>query len=243
MGLWVLSFVAGVLTVLAPCVLPILPILLGGSIWGDRWRPWRIIGAFAVAIFLFSLFLKVVVVQLHLRPETLVKISATLLIIFGISILLPRLWNKLTHLTKLEQMTGQATQWVQQTIWGDIALGFLLGPLFNTCSPTYALLVSTILPSSFWSGVLYILAYTLWLVAILSVIILVGRTFVKKLHRLADPRGWFKIVLGVLLIVIGVSIRMKREKKLETRLIEHHLFVDTTQWELRVLKEVKEEMK
>jgi hypothetical protein len=43
----IVSLVAGLLTVLAPCVLPLLPVILGGSVvrdGHDRWRPYIITG-------------------------------------------------------------------------------------------------------------------------------------------------------------------------------------------------------
>ncbi len=52
-----LSYVAGLLTALAPCVLPLLPIILGGSLAGekkDKWRPYIITGSLVVSLILFN---------------------------------------------------------------------------------------------------------------------------------------------------------------------------------------------
>jgi cytochrome c biogenesis protein CcdA len=77
MTLLVLSFVAGVLTVLAPCVLPILPVIVGGSVVnGKKSRPWVIIISFAVSILIFTLILQRLVQQFGLRPSTLTKVAA-----------------------------------------------------------------------------------------------------------------------------------------------------------------------
>jgi len=48
------------LTILAPCVLPLLPVILGASVEDskDKWRPYIIIAALSVSIIIFSLLLK-----------------------------------------------------------------------------------------------------------------------------------------------------------------------------------------
>ena len=54
-----LSLIAGALTVLAPCVLPFLPVIVGGSLGhGSRRRPYLIAGALVVSLLVFTLLLK-----------------------------------------------------------------------------------------------------------------------------------------------------------------------------------------
>jgi len=57
-----LSFLAGVLTILAPCVLPVLPVIIGGSLSttkGEKYRPYVIAASLAASIIGFTLLLKV----------------------------------------------------------------------------------------------------------------------------------------------------------------------------------------
>ena len=61
MILLILSFFAGILTVFAPCILPLLPLIIGGSITGDekqKYRPYIIIGSLVVSLIGFTLLLK-----------------------------------------------------------------------------------------------------------------------------------------------------------------------------------------
>lgn len=59
-----LAFAAGILTVAAPCVLPLLPVVVGGAMVraGDerraRWRPFIIAGSLVISVVLFTLLLK-----------------------------------------------------------------------------------------------------------------------------------------------------------------------------------------
>jgi len=60
MILLIVSFIAGVLTILAPCILPLLPVVLGGAVSdaGNRRRPFIIIIALSLSVFIFTLLLK-----------------------------------------------------------------------------------------------------------------------------------------------------------------------------------------
>ena len=65
-----LSLIAGALTVLAPCVLPFLPVIVGGSLGhGSRRRPYLIAGALVVSLLVFTLLLKASTAFLNIDPR------------------------------------------------------------------------------------------------------------------------------------------------------------------------------
>lgn len=109
--------------------------------------------------------------RLGITPDTLTKLSAGLLVIFGIFLLMPDLRTFLMHLSGLETATQRATRQNGSGLGGDLLLGFLLGPIFNSCSPTYAILVSTILPVSFLRGLVNILLYILGVCLMLALVV------------------------------------------------------------------------
>jgi cytochrome c-type biogenesis protein len=85
-----LAFAAGALTIAAPCVLPMLPIILGASAGqSDRLRPVLIILGFAAVFsataFLFGLFPTV----LGLSPESVRQAAAFSLLLFGLLMIWP----------------------------------------------------------------------------------------------------------------------------------------------------------
>ena len=64
-----ISFFSGILTVLAPCVLPLLPVILGGSLAGQsKKRPYIIITSLIVSLLLFTLLLKASTILIHVDP-------------------------------------------------------------------------------------------------------------------------------------------------------------------------------
>ncbi|MCA9327976.1 cytochrome c biogenesis protein DipZ, partial [Candidatus Saccharibacteria bacterium] len=67
-----LSFIAGLLTVFAPCVLPLLPVILGGSFdptTRDRRRPYIIIASLLASLILFTILLKASTVLIGVDPK------------------------------------------------------------------------------------------------------------------------------------------------------------------------------
>lgn len=90
MELLLLSFVAGVVTVLAPCVLPLLPIIIGSGVSENRLRPVVIIASFALSVIGITLLLKRLVTQFGILPDMLTRVSAVMLIVFGFFLVVPK---------------------------------------------------------------------------------------------------------------------------------------------------------
>src|SRR5215469_6247461 len=83
------AFLAGIVTILSPCILPILPIVLSG-VSGDKKRPYGIILGFILSFTIFTLFLATIVKLTGIPSNTLRNIAGVVLILFGMSLLLPQ---------------------------------------------------------------------------------------------------------------------------------------------------------
>ena len=231
--MWLLfaSFIAWMLTILAPCVLPILPVILAGSLWSyNKYRPLIITVSFAISVIVFTLILKLSISSFGIDQSILEKISATILILFGFFLLFPEIWDYISMKTGLHNAwTSSNKKWV----YWDILLGFSLWPIFNSCSPTYAIIVAIILPVSFFEWLTYLLAYTLWFSLILLLIWYQWMWLISRFKRIAHPKSWFKRIMGVLLIIVWVVVASWYEKTLQTKLLDTWLFdnlVNLEQW-------------
>jgi cytochrome c-type biogenesis protein len=168
MAIFIISFLAGVLTILAPCVLPMLPIILGGTLNQSNYkRIVTIIVSFMISIIVFTFLLKVSTAFIDIPPHTWSVISGVILILFGIVTLFPNSWERFKLFLRLPQVSGPEKS---DSVWGQILLGASLGPIFSTCSPTYTLIIATILPLSLWAGVTSIILYALGLGLVLGAV-------------------------------------------------------------------------
>lgn len=238
MVLLFVAFVSGILTVLAPCILPLLPVIVGGSIAGgvNRKRAYVVCASLAVSVIVFTLLLKVSTILIDVPQETWQLVSGGILVLLGLATVFPALWERLPYLQAMSVGSNRLVSqgFMKQSTAGDIVVGAALGPVFTTCSPTYFVILATILPVGFFAGILHLFAYTAGLTITLLLIALVGQRLVDHLGLASDPRGWFRRGMGVLFIVIGLSIASGVQKEIETWLLDH--VFDVTRVEQRLLE-------
>lgn len=221
-----ISYVAGLLTALAPCVLPLLPIILGGSLSGekkDKWRPYIITASLVISLILFTLLLKASTVFIGIDPKIWTIGSGILVIILGFFMLFPDLWARMIGKLGIEHrsqgLLGKAYK-QENGVLSAILIGAALGPIFNSCSPTYAWVIATVLPSSTLLGMFYLTFYVLGVATALLAIALLGRRLLEKIKWASDPKGWFQRGIAVLFILVGIFVATGLDKKVQTYLVE-----------------------
>ncbi|MBI4080015.1 redoxin family protein [Candidatus Kaiserbacteria bacterium] len=237
MLLLLISFVAGVLTALAPCVLPLLPVIVGGSLaGGSRRRAYTICISLGVSIIAFTLLLKATTILLGVPQYVWQWISGGILLAFGITMVFPQLWDALPLINSLSRGSNAllAVGYRKNSIAGDALMGAALGPVFASCSPTYFVILATVLPASFLMGLADLLAYALGLSGFLLVIALAGQKLVDRLGVTIEPGGWFRRGIGALFILVGVLVATGTMQRIEVWLLDQGLF-DITGIEQRLL--------
>ena len=223
MELLPLAFLAGILTVLSPCVLPLLPVVLAGSAAEENRRaPYIIIASLAVSVVLFTLLIKATTVLLGVPSNVWLIISGSLVAFIGASLAFPRIWDWIAERLKLPEASGRlsAGTATRTGTSRNVLLGFSLGPAFTSCSPTYGLILAVVLPANFTVGLSNLAAYTVGLAAVLLLVALGGRKVTKRLGWATNPTGMFRRGLGVFLVLVGLLIASGQIRTIETWLIE-----------------------
>jgi len=131
-----LAFAAGVLTAAAPCILPLLPVLLGASIGQqDRWRPLFLVAGFIMAFSGFAILFGSFSTVLGLSHDTLRKVSVVLLGSFGVLLLWPRPYEWLmVRLSGLLSFAAAIAPRAGSGHIGSLVLGLTLGVLWTPCA-------------------------------------------------------------------------------------------------------------
>ncbi len=222
MNILIIAFLAGILTILAPCVITLLPVILGGSLGEkDYKRPLIVALSLGTSVFIFTLLLKASTALLMIHPQFWQILSGVLITAFGLTLIFPSVWDRIViklKLYKSDEVMHKNTK--KQGVKGSILLGASLGPVFATCSPTYAIILAVVLPQSLAEGILSILSYCLGLVLLLIIIGYGGQKISSKFKGASNPKGLLKRSLGVLLIVTGLLIFTGYDKKLEAYIIQ-----------------------
>ena len=242
MSLLIVSFLAWVLTILAPCVLPLLPVILWASVEDstNKYKPYIIIASLSFSIILFSLLLKVSTALIWVDPIVWKIFSGWILVWFWIITIFPNLWK--TFSTKI-WFAWKSNEWLSKSanksgLFWSIMVGMSLWPVFASCSPTYGLILAVILPTSFAIWLLNLFAYVLWLAVMLLLIALLGQKLIKNLKWASNPNGVFKKILGVLFLAIWLAIISWYDKVVESAVIESGYF-DVTGIEQQILDKVE----
>jgi cytochrome c-type biogenesis protein len=221
------AVVAGVLTTLAPCVLPLLPVIVGGSLGPStqesRRRAYVITASLGVSVIVFTLMLKASAAFIGISPSTWQWISGGILILLGLVSLFPSAWDWISMRVGLQRHAAQglAAAGQRQGFMGAVLTGAALGPVFTSCSPLYGYVVVTVLPASLLDGLILLFAYAVGLCAALLLIALLGQRIIGKARWAADPHGWFRRTLGVIFILVGIIVIAGWDKDLQTWVIEN----------------------
>lgn len=236
-----IAFIAGVLTVLAPCILPLLPVVIGSSASGrSKATPYIVVASLAVSVIVFTFLLKASTAFIAVPQAFWTYLSGTILIFFGVTLLFPKVWESIPGLSKLtvrsNKLLGSGHK--KKSIWGDVIIGAALGPVFSTCSPTYFVILASVLPASFALGTAYLLAYVAGLSLVLLLIALLGERFASRLSGFSNPNGWLKRGLGVLFVLVGLFIMTGLDKQLQTLILDNGFF-DITKVEQQLLKKIE----
>jgi cytochrome c-type biogenesis protein len=219
-----LAFLAGLLSVLSPCVLPLLPIILGAAASEHRLGPAALAGGVALSFVAIGLVVALVGFSVGIDGESFRFAAALLLVLVGIVLAVPALQVRLAAaggpLSDLveRRFGGFSTKGAQ----GQFALGLLLGAVWSPCvGPTLG--AASVLASQGRDladvGVtmaLFGLGAGLPLIALGA---LSRRALMGWRERLMAGGKWAKSALGVALAAIGLLITTGLDKPLEAALV------------------------
>ncbi len=221
-----IAILAGIFTVLAPCILPLLPVVIGaseeGTTKGVSRRAFIVIGSLSISVIVFTLLLKATTLFINIPQVFWTSFSGLVIVLVGMAIVFPSFWVKIPYINKLSILSNKAvgTGYQKKSYKGDILIGLALGPVFTTCSPTYLFIIATVLPSTFIVGFMYLLGFTFGLALALLFIAYFGQQIVNKISSHMQTAGKVKQIFGALIILVGIAVLTGYDKKIETFILD-----------------------
>ena len=224
------SFLAGVLTVLAPCVFPFLPVIIGGSVDSKRKiRPFVIALSLIITIVVFSIALTGLAEVFDLSLRTRRLFSVVLLLIIGIFTIFPELWEKFTYKTGITKYSQVSQESQKGKLINEILVGVSLGPAFAACSPVYTVILTIVLPQSFSKGLLYMTSYAFGLGFIMLMMSLFGDVLVRKFKWSTNPRGKLRRLLGVAFVLVAAMLYFNWDYKISEIALSNETYYNFTE--------------
>ena len=214
------AFFAGVVTVLSPCILPILPIILSSSIGGKEMgksRPLGVVTGFALSFTFFTLFLSTIVRVAGVSAETLRFLSILVLAGFGFSLLIPKFQEIIEQLfsglTKLSPSSQNKTGF-----GGGLIIGLSIGLLWTPCvGPILASVISLAITGTVtFEALLITLAYSLGTSIPMFLIIIGGQNTLRRVPWLLSNLSRVQKAFGVVMILTAIGIFFNIDRKVQT---------------------------
>ncbi len=215
-----LAFFAGALTILSPCVLPLVPIVLSSAAQRHKWGPVALaaglVGSFTVVGFLLA----TVGVASGFDGEIVRQFGAVLLMLAGIFLVVPQLQAALTKAaTPLANWANQKQSGLERFgLIGQAAIGVLLGLVWSPCvGPTLG--AATVLAAQGQNLVqvaFVMLSFGLGIASILLILAFATRGFITRWRaKMMQTGNRGKYVLGGILLVVGLLILTGGDRLIE----------------------------
>ena len=223
-GTFGLAFLAGLLSVLSPCILPLLPIVLGVAASEHRMGPVALGGGVALSFVAIGLFVATAGFAIGLDGDVFRTVAALLMIGVGLVLMMPTLQMRLAT------AGGPISGWADRKIsvrsggaWAQFGIGLLLGAVWSPCvGPTLG--AASLLAAQGKS--LGHVAATMVVFGVGAVVplVLVGllsrQALMRWRDRLIAGSKSAKMGLGLLLVSLGGLIVSGLDKEVETLLVE-----------------------
>lgn len=221
-----ISFAAGILTTLSPCVLPLLPMIIGAATSEHRLGIVALSGGMVLSFTAIGVGLASLGLVVDINPEYFRYAGAILLIVFSLLLMSNLLQEKLSHLTA--PLGSSAQNWLSRQsltgLWGQFIIGLSLGMVWSPCvGPTLGAAIS--LASQGESLPQVTLIMTLFglgaIVPMLAIGMVTRQQFTRNREKLMKFAYWSKKVMGVLMFSVAILILTGLDKSLEAYLLEH----------------------
>lgn len=204
----VLALLAGVVTVAAPCTLPMLPILLGASVGQTgRIRPAMIAFGFVISFSAAALLLSAITRVFDFDPNVLRTGAAILLLGFGLLMIWPAPFEWLSIRLNGWLNLGAAGGAQREGALGGLILGTTLGLVWTPCAGPVLGSILTLVATSknlAWAGTLLI-AYAIGAAIPMLAIAYGGQAATTRVRSLARISPRLQQGFGVVVIAFALA--------------------------------------
>lgn len=222
--LLIFAFLAGIVTILSPCILPILPIVLSGSLTGSKKRPFGIITGFILSFTFFTLFLSTIVRVTGISADALRKVSVVIVLMFGASLLIPKFrvlleifFSKLSNFAQSSQKPSPSHADFPAGVLVGVSLGLVWAPCVG---PILASVISLALTGTVTVSAVFItFAYAVGTAIPMLAITYGGRNLLNRAPWLIKNSGKIQKAFGVLMIITAIAIAFNIDRKFQTYIL------------------------
>ena len=214
-----LSFLAGVLSTLSPCVLPLVPILMGSAAGTHHFGPIALVGGLMLSFTLIGVGLGSLGGSIGLEQDTLRVVGGVLLLLFGTVLVSTWLQDRFSAtVSRMGVGQGMLARFNLDGLHGQFLLGLLLGVVWSPCvGPTLGVAITLASQGEALAQVASVmLVFSLGAGLPLLALGMLSRQAMNKWRgRMMDAGQKAKKMFGVALLLIGVLVLSGADKDFE----------------------------
>jgi cytochrome c biogenesis protein CcdA/thiol-disulfide isomerase/thioredoxin len=201
-----LAFMEGLALIVSPCILPVLPIILSGSVTGKKARPFGIVAGFILTFALFTLFSRTLIYFTKINMNTVRDISIGILLLIGIIMMSETLTEKLNRLLQPIGNMGNSLTSVndpQGGFYSGMLFGGLVGILWTPCAGPVlaAVIVQVVLQKTTFNSMLVVLAFAIGAGIPMLLIALFGRSIMTNITFIRTRASFLRKLMGFILVL------------------------------------------
>lgn len=221
----IFAYIAGLLTLINPCVLPVLPIVLASALQAHRLGPLALAAGMAGSFVVLGLTVAAAGQSLGLSDQTVAEVGALLMIGFGMVLLVPQLNRGFA--TATAGFAARADAGIDRIdrsgLAGQALAGVLLGAVWSPCvGPTLggAISLASQGQSLIWAGAVM----AAFAAGVASVMLALGygarRLLVQRRAALRGLAERAKPIMGMIFVAVGVAILLRWHHMAEGWLVD-----------------------
>ncbi|VVB70671.1 Thiol-disulfide oxidoreductase ResA [uncultured archaeon] len=215
------AFIAGLFTILAPCIWPLLPIVLSSSVSKTKAKPFGIVLGLCISFLIFTLAISFLIKSLGLDVQVLRLIAVVIIALMGFMLLIPSLYAKLeSFVGLLTNKLGLKSSDNSNDFIAGLITGLSLGLVWSPCAgPILATVASLALTNSVnLEIVLIAVVYVIGIGVPLLLLALFGSLLFSKVKALSSHLGLIQKIFGIILILTAILIYTGYDQVLQVQL-------------------------
>jgi cytochrome c biogenesis protein CcdA len=216
-----LAFVAGLLTALSPCVLPLLPLVMGSAA-RNRYGPTALAAGFVTTFTVIGVLLASLGTALGLSDTIVRSISAALLVAAGVLMISHRLQDSAGRwLSPLASASARLSAHASQGVGGQFFIGALLGGVWSPCvGPTLGSALGLATRGETLAQAAAIMAtFGLGSATLLLAAGYASRAVIGQRLRLLEAGESGRLVFGIMLLLVGAAVASGFDKTVESAVL------------------------